>query len=128
MSIGKIRIDLADKYMWQWVRLRDMACQRCGSAVRLNDKGLPITHQASHFQGRRKESTRFDPSNLDCLCSGCHSYFTANPAEHYEWQVKRKGQKLVDEIVLKSNLTQKKQRGLEAIFWKRRLRQDYNVW
>lgn len=117
-----IKIDPADKVFSQYIRLRDRECKRCHSKVKLNEKGDPVTHQASHFQGRRKENTRFDPENVDCLCTGCHMYFTANPAEHYEWQVKVKGQELVDSLVLKSNMYVKKDRKLMLIYWK----QEYN--
>jgi hypothetical protein len=119
----KVKIDLADKYFSQWIRLRDMKCLRCGSPVKLNTKGLPITHQASHFQGRGKENTRFDPNNVITLCTGCHMYFTANPAEHYQWQVERLGQQKVDEIILKSHLYIKKDRKLQAIYWKQQLKE-----
>lgn len=117
----KIKIDLADKAFSHYIRLRDMKCLRCGSLVRLNDKGLPITHQASHFQGRGKESTRFDPDNVCTLCTGCHMYFTAHPAEHVAWQVERLGQTLVDQIVLLSNLYTKKDRKLQALYWKQKV-------
>ena len=123
MSWGKITRDAADDAFSKWIRIRDRACRRCGSPVAFNSKGMPISHQASHFQGRRKENTRFDPQNVDCLCSGCHSYFTANPGEHYEWQVLKKGKKLVDEVILRSNMYLKKDRKLQAIYWKQKLKE-----
>jgi|JI10StandDraft_1071094.scaffolds.fasta_scaffold03359_5 hypothetical protein len=119
----KITRDKADNVFSQFIRLRDGKCRRCLSPVKLNDKGLPVSHQASHFQGRRKESTRFDEDNVDTLCGGCHSYFTANPAEHYEWQVKTKGQQTVDLIVLRSNTYMKKDRQLAFIYWAQRLKE-----
>lgn len=122
-----VKLDPADLAFSKWIRLRDRECVRCHSAVKLNDRGLPVSHQASHFQGRRKENTRFDPDNVDTLCAGCHSYLGANPAEHYEFQVKLKGQDKVEEVVLKSNIYHKKDRRLEALFWQRRLKQDYGV-
>ena len=122
MAFG-IKLDKADTAFSQWIRLRDKECRRCHSLVKLNSKGLPITHQASHFQGRGNENTRFDPNNVDTLCSGCHQYFTANPAEHYHWQVKMKGQDLVDEIVLYSHMYKKKDREAEYIYWKSKLKE-----
>lgn len=119
----KVRIDPADTAFSQWVRLRDKECRRCHSPVTFNDKGLPVSHQTSHFQGRRKEGTRFEPLNADTLCGGCHQYFTANPGEHYEWQVKTKGQKIVDQIILQSNTYKKKDRKLEAIYWRQQLKE-----
>lgn len=114
----KIRIDSADKAFSHFIRLRDRKCLRCGSFVRFNAKGLPITHSASHFQGRGKENTRFHPDNVCTLCMGCHMYFTAHPAEHYTWQVERLGQAEVDKLVLLSNMYCPKDRQSEAIFWR----------
>lgn len=122
MSWGKVTEDPADKAFSKWIRLRDMKCMRCSSPVRLNTQGMPVSHQASHFQGRRKEGTRFEPLNVDCLCGGCHQYFTANPGEHYMWQVERKGQKTVDLIILQSNTYHKKDRKAEEIYWKQKLK------
>lgn len=119
----KITRDKADDVFSKYIRLRDNKCRRCSSPVKLNSKGDPVSHQASHFQGRRKESTRFDEENVDCLCTGCHMYFTANPAEHYMWQVNTKGQKTVDLIVLRSNQYQKKDREMAYLYWKERLKE-----
>lgn len=72
--------------------------------------------------GRGKENTRFDPENADALCYGCHRYFTAQPAEHYIWQVNRKGQNTVDAIVLRSNQYKKKDRKMEKLIWEQALK------
>jgi len=71
--------------------------------------------------GRGKEATRFEPLNCDALCYGDHAYLTAHPAEHYQWQVKRKGQSTVDKLVLQSNTYKKKERKLEAMYWQNEL-------
>lgn len=123
MSFGKVTIDAADKAFSQYIRLRDGMCLRCRIPVTVNGKGLPTSLQASHFQGRRKENTRFDPDNVCALCMGCHMYFTANPAEHYQWQVDRLGQKTVDEVILKSNTYLKKDRQLQAMYWSQELKE-----
>jgi hypothetical protein len=123
----KIKLDKADMYFSQYIRLRDRKCMRCGSPVKFNDKGYAISHQNSHFQGRGKEATRFDPLNCDTLCPGCHQYFTANPGEHYQWQVKWKGQTVVDQLILQSNIYHKKDRKAEAMYWRSKLRKEYNI-
>ena len=117
-----MKIDKADSIFSQFIRTRDKECRRCHSKVRFKD-GKPISHQCSHFQGRRKEATRFDEENADTLCGGCHMYFTANPAEHYMWQVKVKDQQTVDMIVLRSNQYHKKDRQLAYMYWKQRLKE-----
>lgn len=122
-----IRLDKADKLCSQWVRLRDRKCMRCNSPVLLNDKGLPISHQTSHFMGRAKEATRFEPLNLTTLCHGCHSYLTAHPIEHVEWMRKRLGSVTVDKLILLSNSYVKKNRELEAKYWAKKLKEDYGI-
>jgi len=125
MAWGKISIDKADKLFSIWIRLRDKECRRCHSKVRLNANGLPVSHQNSHFKGRRKESTRFMPENCDTLCTGCHAYFTENPAKHEEWQRSVKGDKVVDQVIYWSSLYKKRDREAEAIYWRQRIKQDY---
>lgn len=114
----KIKIDAADSWFSKYVRLRDGECRRCRSKVNYNANGDPISHQMSHFQGRRKEATRFDLENGDTLCGGCHQYFTANPGEHYMWQVSTKGQSVVDAVIIRSNSYCKKDRKMQAMVWK----------
>lgn len=123
MGKYQVKRDKADNVFSQYIRLRDRECRRCHSPVEWNAKGLPVTHQASHFQGRGKEATRFDEENVDTLCGGCHMYFTSHPAEHYQWQVHVKGQKAVDMIVLRSNTYQKKDRQLAYLYWNQRLKE-----
>lgn len=52
----------------------------------------------------------------------CHRYFTSNPAEHYQWQVKKKGQKTVDKLVLQSNQYKKRDDKMEVLIWKEALK------
>jgi hypothetical protein len=73
--------------------------------------------------GRGKENTRFNELNVDCLCGGCHQYFTAQPALHYEWQVEVKGQKTVDELILWSGMYKKKDREMDYLYWNQRLKE-----
>lgn len=114
-----IKRDPADEWFSKYVRLLAGECRRCHSWVKYNDKGDPISHQASHFQGRAKEATRFDLENVDCLCGGCHQYFTANPFEHTQWQIQTKGEDVVNAVVLRSNSYKKKDRKMEAMIWKK---------
>lgn len=114
----KMKLDQADIYFSKYVRLLQGECQRCHSKVKLNKKGDPVSHQLSHFQSRRKEATRFDLDNCDAMCGGCHLYFTANPYEHVQWQIKTKGEQRVNEIIFRSNQYCKKDRKLQAIIWR----------
>lgn len=119
-----IKISSADKAFSDYIRTRDnWTCQRCKKRYDPNVAIQRMALHCSHFKGRGKEATRFDPLNADALCYGCHRYFTANPDEHYMWQVTRKGLKTVEKIILASNGYKKKsERKLEAIYWRNELK------
>ena len=115
-----MKLTPADKSFSWYIRTRDnWTCQRCGAYYEPPTRAL----HASHFQGRGKENTRFDPDNVDALCYGCHQYFTSHPGEHNEWQVERKGQKKIDEIIFKSNMYKSRsERPMEKIYWEQELK------
>jgi len=114
-----VKIDAADKAFSQYVRTRDnWTCQRCQTSYTPPTSAL----HCSHFMGRGKEGTRFEPMNADALCYGCHMYFTAHPAEHVAWQVDRKGQSMVDQLIVQSNTYKKKDRKMEALIWRQALK------
>lgn len=92
-----------------------MKCLRCNSPVQLNAKGMPVSHHCSHFWGRGKESTRFDPDNAVTHCHGCHAYLTAHPMEHYNWKLKQLGQKKFDALVIRANTPVKKDRKMSLL-------------
>lgn len=115
----KIKLDKADQAFSEYIRTRDnWQCQRCLKKYTPPTSAL----HCSHFQGRGKEATRFEPLNCDALCMGCHQYFTQYPAEHYMWQVKRKGKNTVNKLILQSNTYYKKDRKMELIKAKELLR------
>lgn len=118
--MAKVKIDKADKVFSQYIRTRDnWTCQRCKKRYEPPTSAL----HCSHFMGRGKEATRFDENNCTSLCYGCHMYFTAHPAEHYQWQVERLGQKEVDALVLRSNTYMKKDRQMAYLYWSERLKE-----
>lgn len=113
--MGGIKIRPSDRAFSLYIRTRDnWTCQRCGGQYTPPTSAL----HCSHFMGRGKENTRFDPENADALCYGCHRYFTAHPALHYEWQVDRKGQRAVDLIKFRSGQYKKRQDKDELLIWK----------
>lgn len=113
-----LRIDKADKAFSEYIRTRDnWTCQRCHKKYQPPTRAL----HCSHFKGRRKEATRFEPLNADALCYGCHQYFTSQPDEHRNWQVQKKGLKIVEQLELLANTYKKKDRELEYIYWKKEL-------
>lgn len=107
-----VRIDQADKFFSLFVRYRaNWRCERCLTQHEVGSQGL----HASHFWGRARESVRFDPINVCAHCHGCHSYLTASPEEHRAWKLKQIGQAEYDRLMVRAQLTVKKDRKLMAI-------------
>jgi hypothetical protein len=80
---GRIKVEPSDKYFSQYIRLRDKGCVRCHSKVEINDAGLPISHQCSHFWSRSYRSTRFEPLNADTVCFNCHRWWESEGRPEY---------------------------------------------
>jgi hypothetical protein len=112
-----ITIDKADKYFSFYIRLRDGKCMRCGSLVRVNlQTGMPISHTTSHYFGRGKESTRFDPDNCVCLCMPCHRKWASDDREEYrEFMIKRLGMRGFESLLVRSKRLVKKDRKMAFI-------------
>lgn len=122
MTWAKHKVDQADRLFSLYVRTRaKWSCEKCGKHYEPPTNAL----HCSHFIGRGKENTRFNLDNACALCFHCHQNFTSHPAEHYQWQVERLGQKKVDELVMLSNMYCKKDRKAEKIYWQARLKQDF---
>lgn len=122
MAWGKAKIDPADKAFSWWVRSRDgWECQRCHAQHPPPTRAL----HCSHFHGRGKESTRFNPDNCTSLCFACHQYLTSHPQKHDEWQKKRLGEKKYNILLVHANTPGKRDRKLALIVWREKLKQDY---
>lgn len=95
----KIRLDKLDILFSKFIRMRaDWSCEYCGKPVE-NYKGL----QCSHFHGRRKRSTRYDPDNACGLCFSCHIYLGENPYAHTEFFKKRLGSERFELLNIRAN-------------------------
>lgn len=107
----RIKIDKADVTFSHYIRLRDKMCKRCFSPVRLNDKGLPVSHTASHYFGRGKENTRFDPENVDTLCLPCHVKWGSEDREDYRnFKIKQLGEQGFKNLCIRAEMYKKKDR------------------
>jgi len=86
----KIKLDRLDMLFSEFIRRRAFlfvhGCEYCGKPVESYKK-----LQCSHFHGRRKRSTRYDPDNACGLCFSCHIYLGENPYTHTEFFKKRLG-------------------------------------
>lgn len=118
MSWNTIKLDPADTAFSAYVRTKaSWQCVRCGRHA--TGRGL----HCAHFYGRGKESVRFDEENCDSLCAICHKYFSEHYTEHKEWKLKQLGQKKYDLLMLRANITGKKDRESEKIYWQSKLKE-----
>jgi len=102
----KIRRDKLDTLFSEFIRKRAIAkvggCECCLTPKRdiLKDNGKVFPAwkqlQASHFWGRGKKATRFDPDNAVGICFHCHIQLTAHPREHSRWFEEHLGQPAFD--------------------------------
>ena|SRR3990167_1319508 len=119
MGWNNIKIDKADALFSEYIRLLRKKCERCGRRGEMTQKGLPIKGlQASHFHGRRKESVRYDPLNVDCLCIGCHKHFTINRDLYREWKKEKLGERQYDLLQLLAETPVKKDRIMSLLIIK----------
>ena len=110
-----IKIDLADKYFSLFVRYRaNWRCEFCLTPYPVGAQGL----HCSHFWGRARENTRFDPENASAHCFGCHQRLTANPESHREWKLQKIGEAKFAMLRIRAESRCKKDRKLMAIVCK----------
>lgn len=119
-----IKIDKADRVFSQFIRTRDKICVRCKSKVEFRN-GLPISHQNSHFFGRGKESTRFEPDNCDTLCYACHFLWGGTDHEAYRrFKIKQLGKERFKHLDVQAHTLVKKDRKMAYIIAKQLLEQE----
>lgn len=120
----RLKLDEADRVFSHYIRLRDGMCMRCELPVYISpDTGLPKSHEASHFFGRVRETTRFDTRNVDTLCTGrtgydrgCHKIWEKEERGKYrEFKIKQLGQDEFNALYALSQKLKKKDRKLELI-------------
>lgn len=122
--MSNIKIDPADRLFSQYIRLRDGKCRRCGSVVELNAKGLPVSHQASHYWSRGKESTRFSVENVDTLCWGCHNLWGhGDQRDGYKaFKIKQLGEEGFKQLDVRAHTSGKKDRKMAYLVAKELLK------
>jgi hypothetical protein len=101
-----VKRDATDKALSDSVRASEnYTCERCGKYYPEGHgrKGL----HCSHYRGRSGKSTRWHPDNLDCLCYGCHMYFSGERFEYDAWKRKKLGDDRYDRLVLRANKPKK---------------------
>lgn len=84
---GEWSTTYADDKFSRFIRQRDGKCLRCHTT-----EGLTC----SHYHGRGKSATRFDPINCIALCWKCHQEWEGPKAEYTTFMIERFG---VDEFL-----------------------------
>lgn len=118
----RIKLDPADIIFSKYIRTRDgWICQRCKKKFEPNSQGL----HCSHYFGRGRESTRFDPDNCDSLDFGCHRIWESQDREAYrEFKIKQLGEQKFKLLQIKANTHIKKDRKLALIIAKKLLQEE----
>jgi hypothetical protein len=82
----------------------------------------------SHYWGRARESTRFEPDNCIALCYGCHRIWGHGDGrdEYTAFMKKKLGEKRWKTLMLQANAYQKKDDKLMTLFVKGLLKMQAN--
>ena len=110
----RIKLDKADIAFSLYIRTKaNWRCEFCHRDF--SDKKDRL--QCSHYFGRGKEATRFDPANVNAFCLICHSRLGhGEDRDLYKaFKIKQLGQEGFDKLLLKANSYHKKDRALELI-------------
>lgn len=92
-SSRHVQIERMDEKFAIYIKLRDgLQCRRCGAQFQLTDNfKIPPGCQNSHYIGRTKKNTRWDPANCFTHCTGCHFYLGNNPELFRRWVLEKGG-------------------------------------
>lgn len=103
-----MKIDKADKKFSEYIRTRDeWRCKRCGTQYEPPTAGL----HNSHYFGRGKENTRFDPENCDALCFKCHiEWGSANREEYRRFKIAQLGEEKFRDLEVRAEILVRKDR------------------
>lgn len=104
---AKTKIRRTDKLFSEYIRKRDGECQykvKCYGHQEFKDL------HCSHFHGRGRESTRFDPENCDAACRSCHAFVHTGEGTIWlrEFKKKQLGERGYDLLTLRANTPTKR--------------------
>jgi hypothetical protein len=119
----KIKLRKTDILFSKYIRKRDkFTCQRCGQVYPDGGRGL----HCSHYWGRGRENTRFDPENCITLCWGCHRIWDGDGRGDYrDFMVKRLGQEGYDLLDIRAHTRKDRDDKLDEIVIKELLKEAY---
>ena len=105
----------------KYIRSRDnYTCQRCGKVHPGGGRGL----HCSHYWGRGRENTRFDPEDCIALCYGCHRIWGGDERSDYTAFMRRKlGDTGYDLLDIRAHTYKKRDDKLDEIIIKELLKE-----
>lgn len=113
-----VKIRKADRLFSQYIRERDgWTCQRCGKRHDKSSRNFGV----SHFWGRKRESTRFEPDNCVSLCNiPCHNDWGHGDGRdaYRDFMIRRLGQARFDSLMIQANTCQKKDDEMAILYIK----------
>ncbi len=120
MSFFKTKPRKTDKLFSTYIRTKsDWKCEYCGKDCSEKRQGL----HASHYYGRRKESTRHDERNVSAFCFNCHQNLGhgKDRDKYKEFMIKKLGQDGFDKLLIDSNTTKKRDDVMDELYIKKLL-------
>jgi len=127
MSYFKVKLRPVDTLFSNYIRAKaKWKCEKCGRLCKINGEWV-YKLEASHYHGRRKESTRFDPMNVHSLCFSCHKrmggYTNSQNGEYDLWMKELLGEKEYKLLLLRANQSGKKDDVMNKIYIKELLKE-----
>lgn len=121
----RVKLRATDKLFSQYIRQRaNWKCEACGKNYKDNPQGL----HCSHYYGRGREATRFEPDNCLALCFYHHRLWGHGDLrdEYTAFMKKKLGEKRWRTLMLQANSYQKKDDKLMLLFVKGLLKTQVN--
>lgn len=118
----KIKLRPTDRMFSKYTRAKDYyTCQRCRRTYEPNSRGLGC----SHYWGRGRENTRFDPENCIALCTGCHRIWGHGDGrdEYKRFMIEKLGQEGFDKLEVRAYTRKSRDDALDKITIKELLKE-----
>jgi len=118
----KVKLRPTDKLFSKYIRKRDnYTCQRCRTVYPNGGRGL----HCSHYWGRGRENTRFDPENCIALCFGCHHIWGGDGRDEYtEYMQNKLGDERFEHLRIRAHIYKRRDDALDMIAIKELLKEE----
>lgn len=119
MSYHDIKLRPNDTLFSNYIRQKaNWKCEYCGKACKIDGEWIGKL-EASHYHGRRKESTRYDTDNVHALCFSCHKRMGGHTREEkgeYDlWMKELLGEQRYKTLLVRANTIGKRDNFIENL-------------